>query len=447
MDSQSDPSGLFNTGVCDHSHSRRTLASFVLQLKRLLPRNCILVRGNFLERVPLTDTVNLEGCVHLKNVQVPGRNLHQRYQDACPTGKSVEEAAGDTARETGLPAPGAFAETMRLVRRILDAGRLVSADQGRHPDLVLNGVYLSEDLEEILFFPPDIIRLVNAHLSSEDQALAGYPCSHIQEDHIGFALSSARLLYLLAHGLRGRFPGENQPVVDLRSLVPQCPDQLADLVWKAMRGSPVLPDDLAEALERAIREPDVPVRNRLPLFRRTGVILFKDRAGGFFSRRWRLVAVVAAAALAAFYLLSDALFRDRPDLSGLGPREVVHTYYRAMDRLDLELIDELFYRGAGRELRRELASLYVMQKMRTAYGGDLSSPDMDADVLMLEGLVITPEGNGETPVYRADYRRVLQPGDETVIEDVEETIYLHKKHDRWYITRSVRRSADSSDTR
>jgi hypothetical protein len=177
------------------------------------------------------------------------------------------------------------------------------------------------------------------------------------------------------------------------------------------------------------------------------VILFLERAKTFLSRRWKLIAVVSAVFLALFYLISDALFQKSSDLTGLGPQEIVSTYYRAIDRLDLQLIDELFYRGAGKSLRRDLASLYVLQKVGTAYGRHSSSPEEDAEILQIENLTVIQQSDGDNPVFRATYRRVLHPDETTSIEQIEETIYLHKKDDRWYITDSVLRTVDSNKSR
>jgi hypothetical protein len=138
---------------------------------------------------------------------------------------------------------------------------------------------------------------------------------------------------------------------------------------------------------------------------------------------------------------------------GLTPRQVVDLYYKAVDELDLDLIDSLFYKHAGKKIKDELSTLYVMLRMEQAFGQKLVTPDENINsnsvpqrskVYGIRNLHIESRGTSENPVFFATYTRVLSTEGKLYKSSIEETIYLQYINDRWYITKSERKVTDST---
>jgi hypothetical protein len=384
-----------------------------------------------------------------------------------PEGARADYRESCTAAEN--PESERFRKTVAVIKSVARAGIQVRREHGFYPGILMNGVILRDG--EVVFLPPQVMTLVSTYQPEEVRDLNAALNVQNHDDPARFARTCGWLFYLcasaVAAGSRGseaRYSAKvrarlenplDPPVLYVRSFLPRCPDHLAREIRMLMRGAGSL-ESLIRSLDKALRERETHAgieADSVPLFRRTGVVLAADRTHRFLAARWKLIAVLAIVAAAGLYLLSDALFTGpSQDLTGMGPLQIVETYFQAVDRLDLDTVDELFARGAGKEIRRELASFYVMGKLGAFYSGEVQYDGADSDnpLLDITGLSVhiardTEEADDTVRVV-ARYDRTVRTAETMDTEQFRETIYLHRQRDRWYITESVRRTIDSPDS-
>ncbi|MFW5695155.1 MAG: hypothetical protein ACOCYB_08295 [Alkalispirochaeta sp.] len=98
----------------------------------------------------------------------------------------------------------------------------------------------------------------------------------------------------------------------------------------------------------------------------------KNRAGNRrreFLRRHGRALILAAVAVVAVLYLPVTIIRNRlepPATAGMGPREVVETYYHAWNELDHMRMEDTLARGVGRGTIREVTNVYVIDRVQTA---------------------------------------------------------------------------------
>ncbi len=465
----------YNTGICERIHSKRTLISAISDLKKLLNEKVYIFREEGLKQATFSDSVNHAGCIYLKGLEIQGRSLYDYYMEYTP-----ERYFSQKTRRF-----------MTFIERILKTSEVLREVTGTYPYLMLNSVHITSDGGEVTYLPPSIVDFINKHHTAEVQKLLYY-CTTLKKaasvkrrDRItepssittsmqsfDFARAVARLLYLFLskggnqakYGVRRSSPESGAalvntglPVFYLREFVDDIPVQLSDAVWNLMHDRGVYRGSEQEALadfREIIGKSKTPeksgeVRQKIPLSRRSSFILIRSRVLTFIAGTWKYILIAVVVALLLLYLLSDLFIgREKHDyLKGLSPRQVVELYYSAVNNLDLDAVDAVFYRRAGKDIRNELATLVVMMRMEQAFGRRLIQPEQlnnmeylpeDYTVFGIDGLSIKHIVDGEETVFFATYRRVIS-SEGTVHEyPVEETIYLKKIDDYWYITKSVR---------
>jgi hypothetical protein len=395
----------------------------------------------------------------LKGPVISGISLYDIYKDYTPVCFSSDETR----------------RFLHLIIFLIESAEKYSIYTGSFPQILLNGIFIEEDGTKITLLPPSIIDYLNKYQSIEEQRLlyfsAGgkkFPIKNrtkvdvgIEKDQSEFTLSLARLIYLFFTKPKMSPDSEKasshthtdygeKPVFYLRSCVDDIPKELADAIWALMHGKIIELQELVKIIQMSISDLQAGrVTRKIPVFKRRGVISIQHRLSVFLSRRWRYIPIVLILLGVVAYLLSDALrARNRIDYTlGLSADQVVELYYSSINNLDLDAIDSLFFKRSGKKIKDELSTVYVMMKMEQAFGKQLISPDavlntnMSLDYYSVYGikdLAFEQISNGNDPVFIARYTRVISSSESINEYEIEETLYLKKIKDRWYITESIR---------
>jgi hypothetical protein len=460
---KSSESSLFDTGISERTHTNRTLVSLISGLRQQLPAEVVTVRESEVMRSSFNDVITQDQRIYLKGQEVRGRSLNQIIKDF-----STERFISEKTKAL-----------LRTVVKLIDAAKEYRDHTGGFPKLLLNGIYIVGDGSEVTFLPYPLMDYLNTFhnetlrralylplylsgrakrsrpVSATEPEGTGVGTSFMREDEFVRALGS--LLYLCFSSQGEETTAQettDHPVLYLKSLLKDAPALLSDTLWNILHGRTVSEDRLREILTSSLHD-ESPGVGSVPLMKRNTVVFYKNRLHSFFTRRWKLLLLLVMLIGAGGYLLSDALSsRNRVDYTaGLSPQQVVELYYRAMNDLDLDVIDAVFYKRAGKKIRDELSTLYVMLKMETAFGKILVHPEDIGvqgyqperhSVFGILDLDLQQRGDEDHPRFDARYRRVISSDDELYQYAVEETIYLEYIHDHWYITKSDRTIENSS---
>jgi hypothetical protein len=449
----------FSTGICEKYHSKRTLVSVISNLKDLLSDEIHTITKDGVQTSTFRDTINQDGCLFLKGTEICGISLYDIYKDYTPVSFSSEETK----------------RLLRLIVLFLEIAEKYRLYTGRYPRILLNGIFIEENRKKVTILPPSIIDYLNKYKSTEEQRLIYFSAdakkfpikthnrvdAEFEKDQSEFTFSLARLLYLFFTKpvlSRDSEKKDSQihvdygelPIFYLRSYIDDIPKELADAIWALMHGRIIKLLELVKIIQISIDDIQAgQPTGRIPFLKRRGIISFQHRLSVFLSNRWRYIPIVLILLAVVAYLLSDALrVSKRIEYTlGLSANQVVELYYSSINNLDLDAIDALFFKRSGKKIKDELSTVYVMTKMEQAFGKQLIAPDavpntnISLDHYLVYGikdLVFEQISNGNDPVFIAHYMRVISSVERINEYKIEETLYLKKIKDRWYITESVR---------
>ena len=175
------------------------------------------------------------------------------------------------------------------------------------------------------------------------------------------------------------------------------------------------------------------------------------RRGVFWQRHWKtvLIAVAAAAAVGVFSgTILKNLLKPR-STRGYSPLQVVETFYRSVNTLDHERMQDCVTGRAGKPLLDQVINVYVISRVNLGYEGRSlirSAEEWDKagrppvtppeSVFGITDLAITAEGGEPQPVFRAAYR-LWTPSAETGTEarPIAERLQLKLLRGVWVIER------------
>jgi hypothetical protein len=177
----------------------------------------------------------------------------------------------------------------------------------------------------------------------------------------------------------------------------------------------------------------------------------------FWQRHWKTV-LIAAAVVAAVGIFSGTILKNilKPrSTRGYTPAQVVETFYRSINSLDHERMQDCVTGRAGKELISQVINVFVISRVSQGYEGrshlvpadewerkgrpQLTPPDA---VFGITDLAIAEEQSGREPRFLVSYTRWQpQPEDEkaagpgSVGLPAREMVYLRQKNAYWVIDR------------
>ncbi len=297
------------------------------------------------------------------------------------------------------------AVTPKIISRLLPAVSLLKAD-----GFPINGLYskavrwLSDG--GVLIYPPKLISWM-VELNQDSRMW-------IHPDRKGESGWSFSLGVLSWQALTGSdpFAGETNEarrerirlgiLPPLESLVPGVTQNAESFIRKALIG----PDETAPSLE----DWDTFIKlwlhegivSTLPetesLERKTRAT---DKAAGvekkLRNRRWLrksgwkfLISIAVIAVVLGFASAPVRKALETPVTAGMLPLEVAETYYKAIDNMDSEIMDDCLAKKIGKDDVRLITTIYVTTKMRQGYEG-IGNPPIASDWIK-DGKPELPEG-------------------------------------------------------
>jgi hypothetical protein len=437
----------FNTGVCENTHSKRVIVNALTGVKAFFGLPVYTVRGGTVERRSFDGAMTVEWCLCLTGAVVEGVSL----LDACALSGSGFSC--DTS--------GGFRS---LFRSFVESAISVRNETGSLPRMFLNGIYSDVETGVFTYLPQGLAEFLFTYLSEEKRksiffvvggrvkggaarrSVPNPPVERFPGENV-FSESCARFIYLhLADG----GAGPDSPVYFLADRVPGFPFVLAELVWNAMRGKTYSLESLLESIELPPSE-SAAISSRkhsgkVPLHKRKGYLDFIHLLKHFFSSSLKLVILIVLLSGVLAYVVLDIAGKKGPrdNIPELAPRGVVELYYSAMNDLDLDVVQSLFYRRAGRKVVNELSTLYVMSRLGQVYNKQYEDAETggSSSILSIQVLEIEQVSDGYAPVFHTRYKKTINTGDKRTEYLIEETLSIGRIRNRWYIVEDQSRIAE-----
>jgi hypothetical protein len=162
--------------------------------------------------------------------------------------------------------------------------------------------------------------------------------------------------------------------------------------------------------------------------------------------------LIVAALAAAVGVFSGTVLRNllKPrSTRGLSPQQVVETFYRSVNSLDHERMQDCVTGRAGKQLIDQVINVYVISRVNQGYEGRSlirSAEEWDRagrpavrppeSVFGITDLVVQPLPDGAEPSFRVRYRFwTPDPDQGTVSREVQERVFLRRQGGAWVIFR------------
>lgn len=436
----SHSSTYYNTDICEDALSHRTYISLYKGLKDLLPAPVYIVSGNRVYTREFNDIETKDGCIILKGYVPRGLSLLEIYN-------KIDEKKEPLERVIML---------LNDIRVILSASKLFYGNVGFYHPLILNSMYLDKNTESICFISQILIDLINSTKEDEYKKLIEYCVNPEQKEKItdpeDLSISICRLIYLFM--IKNSY-SISEPEVDIRCFYNFIPRYFAKTVWDGLSKKKIPIDKLEQQIDSTInilknfREKKEKITTSIPpLFRRPFFSRTKHRIRTFISFRRGLLIIIVLLGGFGTYMIIDFIKgrKDVIDIRGLPPEKIVEIYVKAVDDLDVEVLDTLFYRRAGKKLINEISTMYVVSRLGQVYSKkppESTKPEEGFQVqrwdpMSIQNVSIKKVDDSLHPIFRVSYIKRIEM--ESGVENYSEidTLYLAKIKNKWRIVRIER---------
>jgi hypothetical protein len=430
---------MYFTGIREKGSYKQTIISAISGLKTNLSEKIYSVTGSQISISTYSDVANVDGGLYLSGPDILGKSLFTLYQDfEAKSFFSVE-----------------IVKYFQIFKELINAEELLLKETGSYHPLLLNSIMYYSENNTFTFLPKKLIDFLNKYQDVDLQSIL-YFCLDNKADNLIsdkniFLKSLAWLVYL--HFLKMPKDTDNpvrrKPVFYLSDLINDVPCSFSDVLWDILHGKEDSPQRIINLFDETLdgRYPKqklkVPVFKKI--FRNTTLIIFYNALKTLLWRRKKLIILLVVLIGISAYIFRDYITGNRKidHTAGLNAYQVVELYSKAVNDLELEVLDDLFYKRAGREIRNELSSLYVILKMSQIYGqgpadnetlNNENSASQKYGSYYLKDIEITRIQNDINPVFHLKYTKVLNTGDKNTVYSFKETIYLKEYRDHWYIT-------------
>ncbi|HEB30342.1 MAG TPA: hypothetical protein ENI15_05630 [Spirochaetes bacterium] len=446
---KSEPYRMYFTGIREIGSSKQTMISVISGLKTHLDEKIYTVTGPELSISTFNDVVNRDGGLYLSGPEIKGSSLYELYQDF----------------QANTFLSGSVTKYFHIFRELIKAEEVLLSKTGLYHPLILNSILYNTENNTFIFLPIKLIDFLNKYRDPDLQSILYFCFEHkpdmLTSDESVFSESLARLVYMHFIKMRKDKKGSlrPEPVFYLSDLIDDVPCFFSDVLWEVMRGKNTGLNRIVKLIDETLGGKYSEGQSGFPvwkkIFRNSSLIIFFSSLSELFERRKKLIILAIILTGIAAYMFRGYLSENRKIdyTAGLNAGQVVELYYKAVNDLDLEIVDYVFYKRAGRKIKNELGSLYVILKMRQIYGQgpavaeELNSGNDESQsekTYYLKDFEISESGDNETSIFFVKYTKVLNTGEEITVYSIKETLYLKEYLDHWYII-EINRIIDQSN--
>ena len=428
---------LLETGICEKTHSKQTIISIILKLKASIDEPITVIkRDGKLEESYFTDVYNESGCIFLYGSKLYGKSLLYYIENIDPS-NSVSEKIEDFSK---------------LVINIIDSLKVYIQSKKSYPLLRLSSIFYDKETGNVTILPEKLSKILNSYLPHDKQTLSNFcipdPLKESIDTEQELAKSIIYLIYLFFLKISGN-KIQRSIVYDVRTLIKGVPNSLAKTIWDVLkRKEDITLSKIRELLEKN-KLLQLIENQHIPIFKRKGFINFTYKLSYTIFYKWKLIIVIAVIAGIFLYTISDVIYKSKLSniTEGKTPYEVVKLYIKSINDLDIEALNSLLYKRAGKDIIKEVSSVYVVKRMTEVYGlrwlrpdeVDLRNLPENVKVYGIENVKIIKTSDDKEPTFLIFYKKIFGEKGNLDIYNYQEQIKLKKVKNRWFIFNVTRK--------
>ncbi len=456
---KSNTENLLITEICEEEYSKQTIANIIFKLKPAIEKPIITVKDGKIYESKFSSITNSAGCIALEGGNISGVSLFNYFLEYKNSGLDSKKSE----------------ELLELLIEVSSAVQLVKREKNYFPKLYLNSVFIDRKTNSVSFIPVEIASTLHDYIKGEARIINGFcvdnllaPESVSEDETVKSLVILLYLGYLLSYKkTESTFKKKTveikaKPVYYLKTLNPGAPKNLADYLWRILKkGQKSTIEQLISILQMAIsaskeyKYKEDLKREKIPFLRGKKWVDFSFNLKNTIYHRWKFLIIVSIIAGFFIYIVGDIIYRSTLSkiTEGMSPEEVVQLYVKALKDLDVETINDIFYKRTGKQVFKEVSSLFVIKRMTQIYGfrwitsNQLKNMDIknlkkipkNANIYAILNVKVEKVSDKTQPVFRLTYKKILSNEDNIDIYEYSENLTLIKIKGRWYIGKFKRR--------
>ncbi len=435
---------IIKTNICEETHSKNTIASIILKLKPLLNKPIFIVENGKVKKDFFSNITNKNGCIILENGDIKGKSLLDQILTAKEDVTFLKNKK----------------DVFELILNILNAFKIVHKETGKYPHFYLNGIFYDSNSKSVTFLPEDVSSLLHDYLPENLKNINGFciksTIKSFPDSESELIEYVAFLLYLIFNIISGKSDVKRYPIYDLRDIVPEINPELSKCLWKIMRREKKVSLEYFKNLIELSK--NYKKTTKTPLLKRKKLIDFTFKTKIFLQHRWKFLIIITIIAGVFLYTIGDIIYKSTLSkiTENLTPKQVIELYIEAIKNLDVETINQIFYRRAGKTVFKEVSTLFVIKRMTQAYGIkwldssqikdlDLKHLPDNVRIYAINNVRIKEIDSSKKPLFTVEYTKIISSEDSIDIYHFKEWLSLIKIKNRWYIGKYTRKLLDHKE--
>jgi len=427
---------LFQTNICEKTHSKQTIVSIISKLKTSIDKPVIVIKNNRLKEEFFKDVYNKNGCVFLSGPKILGDSLLAYINNVDSTKLNEEE----------------IRNFISFVIEIIDALSIYIQNKKSYPMLFLSSIFYDKETKTFTILPDKLSKILSGYMPHNEQNINSFCIVNLLKDSIENEneLAKSIIYFIYLYFLKASNKKIQRSIIyDIRTFIKGIPDDIAKKIWRVLKGKENINlFDIKELLKN-YKSLELSKSQHIPILRNESFINFIHKLSYMLLYKWKLILVIAVIAGIFLYTLADLIYKNR--LSDITKDktdyEVVELYIKSLKELDIEALDSLLYKRAGKDIIKEVSSIFVVKKMTEIYGlewlnpteSNLKNLSENEKVYGIKDVKINEISNHTEPEFLVSYTKIFGEKGSVGIYLYQEKIKLKKVKNRWFIFKISRK--------
>ena len=286
--------------------------------------------------------------------------------------------------------------------------------------LFLSSIFYDKETKTFTILPDKLSKILSGYMPHNEQNINSFCIVNLLKDSIENEneLAKSIIYFIYLYFLKASNKKIQRSIIyDIRTFIKGIPDDIAKKIWRVLKGKENINlFDIKELLKN-YKSLELSKSQHIPILRNESFINFIHKLSYMLLYKWKLILVIAVIAGIFLYTLADLIYKNR--LSDITKDktdyEVVELYIKSLKELDIEALDSLLYKRAGKDIIKEVSSIFVVKKMTEIYGlewlnpteSNLKNLSENEKVYGIKDVKINEISNHTEPEFLVSYTKIF----------------------------------------